>query len=54
MSTFAVFGMTAAQALAGLWTPPGWTVALVCAALGVAGAAGLLGVFWRPAIVGAS
>ncbi len=32
----------------GVFDPPGWTAALVFAAMGLAGAIGLLVVFWRP------
>ena len=32
----------------GVLDPPSWPAALVCAAAGVLGAAGLLAVFWRP------
>ena len=32
----------------GIFDPPSWTAALACAGLGVAGALGLLVVFWRP------
>lgn len=49
MFCFTGGGAFSVDALIGLWTPPAWPVALICAALGVVGAAGLLGVFWRPA-----
>ena len=32
----------------GVLDPPGWTAALLCAAAGIGGAAGLLVTFWRP------
>lgn len=32
----------------GIFDPPGWTAALLCAGAGIAGATGLLVVFWRP------
>ena len=33
----------------GVLDPPGWPAAVLCAAAGLGGAAGLLTVFWRPA-----
>jgi putative oxidoreductase len=32
----------------GILDPPGWTAALLCASIGLGGAAGLLVTFWRP------